>query len=283
MASEPARTIAEAYRWQRRLGLTVIAGRSCRIVADPAHPDVWDANHADEVTAESAAEIESVFADMDAHLAHAPRRVVHTDVFTPDAFLARLALEDFTEWNVTIQMALEGGLADRGAEVALRPIASEADWEALLELVVANHAEQRAAHGLDLTPEFSKDMVAVYRRKNPDFRFHLAIHDGTPIAYGACGAAPNGAGMIEDLYTTPSMRRRGVGTGLIAAFVDRLRAAGCHTIFLGALAHDQPKRLYARLGFRPGTLARMWVGPLRAIWQAPATPMLAATAKPQPT
>ena len=68
--------------------------------------------------------------------------------------------------------------------------------------------------------------------------------------------------MIEDLFTTPWARRRGIATGMIAAFVDRLRAAGCHTVFLGALAGDRPKRLYARLGFRPITLTRMWVAPV---------------------
>jgi predicted GNAT family acetyltransferase len=64
--------------------------------------------------------------------------------------------------------------------------------------------------------------------------------------------------MIDDLFTLPSERRRGVITGVIAAFVDELRAEGCHTIFLGALANDQPKLLYARLGFRPVSLARTW-------------------------
>jgi predicted GNAT family acetyltransferase len=65
--------------------------------------------------------------------------------------------------------------------------------------------------------------------------------------------------MIEDLFTLPSARRGGIATAMIAAFTDRLRAAGCHTVFLGALASEQPKHLYARLGFRPITLPRTWV------------------------
>jgi predicted GNAT family acetyltransferase len=79
------------------------------------------------------------------------------------------------------------------------------------------------------------------------------------VAYGAYAAAPNGAGMIEDLFTLPSARRRGIATAMIAAFTDRLRAAGCHTVFLGALATEQPKHLYARLGFQPVALARAWI------------------------
>jgi predicted GNAT family acetyltransferase len=82
---------------------------------------------------------------------------------------------------------------------------------------------------------------------------------GVAVAYGAHAASPGGAGMIEDLFTLQSARRRGIATAMIAAFTDRLRSAGCHTIFLGALASEQPKHLYARLGFRPVMLARAWL------------------------
>jgi len=217
----------------------VIAERSCCIVADPAHPDVWDVNHVDDVTAETETEIEAVLAAMDGRLAHTPWRVVQTDGFTPDAFLACLALNDFIERPVTIQMALLETIADRGAAVTLKPVVSEADWDAVRRL--------------------SREMTETYRMKGSAYAFHLVVEDGTPVAYGACAAAPNGVGMIEDLFTAPAARHRGVARGMIAAFVDRLRSAGCHAIFLGALADDQPKRLYARLGFRPVTLARTWV------------------------
>jgi hypothetical protein len=106
MTTDLARSIAEAYRWQRRLGNAQIAATHCHIVADPAHPNVWDSNHADDVTAQTEAEILSVFAAMDQHLGHTPWRVIHTDRFTPDAFLARLALDDFEERPVTIQPVL---------------------------------------------------------------------------------------------------------------------------------------------------------------------------------
>jgi hypothetical protein len=198
-----AQTIAEAYRWQRRLGNVQIAAPHCHIVADPAHPDVWDSNHADEVTAQSDAEMDGVFRAMDNHLAHTPWRVVHTDRFTPDAFLARLALDDFQERPATIQMALHGDVKGRGAALPLHPVASDADWDKLLRLVLADHAEGRRTSGLEVSPE--------------------------------------------------------VSAGMVAAFADHLRKADCHTIFLGALVGEEPKRLYARLGFRPVMLARSWI------------------------
>jgi GNAT superfamily N-acetyltransferase len=259
MTTSLARMIAEAYRWQRRLGNAQIAAPGCHIVADPAHPDVWDSNHADDVTAQTDAEIDLVFAAMDQHLGHTSWRVFHTDCFTPDRFLARLALDDFEERPVTIQMVLQGDPTDRGAAIELRPVVSDADWQALLQLVLADHAEGRRTSDLDLSAEISSGMVAGYRAKRGAYHFHLAIRHGIPVAYGAHCAAPNGAGMIEDLFTLQSARRQGIASAMIATFADRLRAAGCQTIFLGALATERPKHLYARLGFRPVTLARTWV------------------------
>lgn len=254
-----ARTIAEAYRWQRRLGNTQIATSYCHIVTDPAHPDVWDANHADDVTAQTDAEIDAVFAAMNQHLGYTRWRVIHTDCFTPDAFLARLAFDDFEERPVTIQMALQGDLTERGAPIELRPVACDADWDALLQLVLVDHAEGRRTGDRDILSEVSAGMVAGYRVKSGGFHFHFAVRDGVPVAYGGYAIAPNGAGMIEDLFTLQSARRQGIATAMIAAFTQRLRAVGCHIIFLGALAGERPKHLYARLGFHAVMLARGWV------------------------
>ena len=259
MKTETAKAIADAYGWQRSLGHAGVATPHCHIVANPAHPDVWDANHADRITARTEDEIEAVFAAMDHHLAHTPWRVAHTDGFTPDPFLARLAFEGFEERPVILQMALQGDLTDRGAKIAPRPVVSDADWDLLQHLVILDQAEGRKTGDLDLSQTFAASWVAANRAKGADYPYSLVLRDGTAVAYGACAAAPNGVGMIDDLFTLPSARRTGIATALIAACVDRLRAAGCRTIFLGALATERPRRLYARLGFQPVGLARSWV------------------------
>jgi len=264
MSTETARLIAEAYRWQRRLGNKVIIAPHCHIVADLARPDVWDCNHADDVTAATDAETDAVLAAIDRHLAHSHWRVIHTDGFTPDAFLARLALDGFAERPVTIQMVLEGEVRERGTAVELRPVTEEDDWRALLALVRADHVEGRRTADLELSAGFSAQVVTAYRAKSHAYHFHLVMLDGRPVAYGAFAAAPNGAGMIEDLFTLQAARRRGIASAMIAAFADRLHALGCDTIFLGALATEPPKHLYARLGFRPVALARSWMKDLRA-------------------
>ncbi|MDB5707707.1 MAG: acetyltransferase [Sphingomonas bacterium] len=254
-----AERIAHAYRWQRALGNRLIETPGCRIVANPDLPEIWDANHADAVTAASDAEIEAVLAAMERHLAHSNWRVVHSDRFTPDAFLARLALDGYVERPSVVQMALRGRLTRATHPIDLRPVKSDADWTALATLVRTDHDEGARTGGLDLDPSVTDATVAGYRAKGEAYRFHFVLRDGAPVAYGARIVAPDGIGMIEDLFTLPAWRRQGIASGMIAAFVEDLRARGCATIFLGALAQESAKDLYAALGFRPVMLARTWV------------------------
>lgn len=259
-AADLPQRIAQAYRWHRRLGGRVIATPYCHIVVDPTKPDVWDLNHADAVTAQTPAEIDAVFEAMDLHLAHTRWRAVHTDGLTPDPFLAHLAFADFREKTVVIQMALQDQANFRGPPPPdFRPVDSDGDWAALAHLLRANHVEGLTTGGLEIGPEMSADIVGGYRAQTPDCRFHLVWDAGAPIAYAACGVAPNGLGIVEDVFTASAHRRRGVASAMIAALVARLRATGCDTVFLGALAEEQAKGLYARLGFRPVSLARGWV------------------------
>ena len=249
------RGVAETFRWRRRLGARLIGAPYCEIVADPARPEVWDSNHADAIVARGADEIGAVFTAMERHLAHSRWRVAHTDALTPDPFLARLAFEDFCERPLTIQMAREGRAA-QARPLDLRPVESEAQWRELSALVRLNHGEGRTTGDLAMDAQTSAAMVAGYRAKHPHFRYRLAYEQGEAVAYGGCGAAPNGFGVIEDLFTRPDRRRRGIATAMIAAIIEEL---ACGVVFLGALAAERPKRLYARLGFAPVALARVWV------------------------
>lgn len=253
------RLIAGAYRWQRRLGHRLIDLPHCTIVADPAKPDLWDANHADDVTATTDAEIDAVLAAMDEHLAHSDWRVVHSDAFTPDRFHARLAYLGFEERPVVVQMICDRLTPLGDAPIDLVEIVDDAGWAALTDLVRADVTEGKRTGGLNLDDSFVADMVANYRAKAPAYRFHLALLDGVPVAYGAMVAAPNGMGMIEDLFTLPSARRGGIASTMIAHFDAALRAEGCSGIFLGAVAEEEAKSLYFKLGFRPAMLSRCWV------------------------
>lgn len=117
----------------------------------------------------------------------------------------------------------------------------------------------------DMLAELSKYGTANIRRaygnraKSGPYRFHLARMGGEPVGYGALVAAPSGAGMIEDLFTLPAYRKRGIASAMIAQFSTALEEQGCTSIFLGALVNEQARHLYAKLGFRPEMLTRCWV------------------------
>lgn len=253
-----ARKIVEAYHWQRELGNDVIQTSHCRIVRNVTMPDVWDANHASAVTAEHPDDIEASLRDMDRHLSHTSWRVIHTDPFTPEPFVARLALDGYAEQPATIQMVLSRKLRTAySGDIA--PIETEADWESLTALVRRDHEEGARTSGNVLPSSVTDGIIAGYRAKSGRYRFHLARIDGEPAAYGALAAAPSGAGMVEDLFTHPTYRKRGLASAMIAQFSTALEEQGCTSIFIGALVNEQARHLYAKLGFRPEMLTRCWV------------------------
>ena len=252
------RAIAETYRWHRGLGHRTRDLGYARIVADPLHPNVWDANHADGITGETEEEIGVVLEQLDIELAHSDWRVIRTDPFTPEPFVARLALDGFEERPAVIQMALRGRVRAEAA-TNLHPVEGVCDWSILARLVADDHGEGLRTGGAAISRDVTDGIVAGYRAKAPACRFYLARVDGEPVAYGSFAAGPIGAGIIEDVFTLPSHRGRGIASAMIAAFAERLRDQGCSTVFLGALAGERARHLYAKLGFRPVMLTRTWV------------------------
>jgi GNAT superfamily N-acetyltransferase len=110
-----------------------------------------------------------------------------------------------------------------------------------------------------MPPEVTRGIVAGYRKKAPSYQFFLARVDGVDCAYGAGVLAPNRIGMVEDLFTLPAFRKRGIATALIAHAIAHVRHQGADQILIGALATAEPKRLYARLGFDPVCVTRQYI------------------------
>jgi GNAT superfamily N-acetyltransferase len=68
---------------------------------------------------------------------------------------------------------------------------------------------------------------------------------------------------LEELYVVPESRNRGIGTGLLAAVLEKAGAAGCAAVDLEVdSTHVRAEHLYARAGFRALSRAR-WVRDLR--------------------
>jgi GNAT superfamily N-acetyltransferase len=50
-------------------------------------------------------------------------------------------------------------------------------------------------------------------------------------------------GMVEDLFTLPDFRKRGIATAIIARAIAHVRSQDAKQILIGALAYEPPKRL----------------------------------------
>jgi GNAT superfamily N-acetyltransferase len=62
---------------------------------------------------------------------------------------------------------------------------------------------------------------------------------------------------VDDVYTAPEARRRGLARRVVTDVCARARAEGAALVFLVADAQDWPQHLYAEIGFRP--VGRRWL------------------------
>ena len=251
--------VSAAYAWQRALGQETTQDALCRIVRDPDHPDFWDANHISDVCASTTVEIEAVLQRGEEAFTHCHHRLFIIDPLTPPAFVARLALDDYEELTPTIQLVLEGPLQATPRDIDLRPVTTDADWQSLYMLLRQDHVEGARTRGWTISEEVSEGIVASYRKKWPAYQFFLAREDGVDCAYGAGVLCANGMGMVEDLFTLPNFRKRGIATAVIARATAHARSQGAEQILIGALATEAPKRLYAALGFFPVCVTREYI------------------------
>ena len=93
----------------------------------------------------------------------------------------------------------------------------------------------------------TEQMVAAKRVKAPDLRFWLARADGTDAAFFSSWPRRDGVGIVEDLFTRPEFRHRGIATALIAHSVADARERGAGLVAISARAADTPKLPQDRL------------------------------------
>jgi len=81
-------------------------------------------------------------------------------------------------------------------------------------------------------------------------RAFAAFEQDRPLAY-ALLLDGGRDGMLEDVYTTPQARGRGLSTSVIAAVLHAARAEKHETVFVPTDAEGRARALYERLGFAP--------------------------------
>jgi GNAT superfamily N-acetyltransferase len=82
-------------------------------------------------------------------------------------------------------------------------------------------------------------------------RAFAVFEDGRAVAYCLLLEAGGGAGLVEDVYTTPEARGRGLAAAVVAHALGAARAEGHDAVFIPTDAGGRARALYERLGFRP--------------------------------
>jgi RimJ/RimL family protein N-acetyltransferase len=155
-----------------------------------------------------------------------------------------------------------------GAGIAVRD-ATLGDLDALVALVVAV-----AGEGRWIATEAPVDLEARRRRVAED----IEGEDGVVLVAEAGGAPVGQLGLhlarygVADLgmLVAAGWRGRGVGAALLAAGVERARAAGAHKVALQVWPHNTAAiALYERFGFeREGYLRRHYRRRSGELWDA---------------
>lgn len=86
----------------------------------------------------------------------------------------------------------------------------------------------------------------------PTLAWCVRDDDGTPVAMAHLMEGDDGSAMIEDVYCTPALRRRGFGAACVHAAVRAARDAGRDPVFLPTDVAGPAPDFYAALGFRRG-------------------------------
>ena len=253
------RRVCEARAEYLALGNEVLELDAVRLVTNREAPLIYDANHASGVRAETPDAIDAVLEQCEEAFAGLGHRRFQGDPLTPPAFEARLVLEGY-QITSELEMLLEGKLLRSGRPVEIRGVTTEADWESLARLTRADHEEEGPKFGRPVyAREVSEQMLGVRRRKGPALRYWLARADGIDCAFFSSWPGPERVGVVEDLFTLPRFRGRGIATALIERAVDDARERGAGPVVIGARPDDSPRHMYAALGFRPICLMREYL------------------------
>lgn len=136
-----------------------------------------------------------------------------------------------------------------GAQVSMRALKTEADWEQVVEVQVASRDIEHEESGYR---EFRKRQMTRYRKM---------IDSGLGDWYGAFAGQQlvadlglfhhQGVGRYQSVETHPDFRRRGIASALVVAAGRQAKAKyDLHTLVIVAEEDSSPARLYQSLGFQ---------------------------------
>ena len=240
------------------LGHEVVRDEGAVLVRNVTMPDIWDANHAQHLTAATPPAIERLLARMDEVYAASPHRRLDCDFTTPPALEARLLLEGFKRRDFLV-MLLEGEPRGGAGTPDIRACADAAGWAAFTALKVADWMELAARIGLAPSDKVGEDLARTARLREGTVRYWLARDGGEPRGFLCSWEGIDGVGQVEDLYVHPAARGRGIAAALLRHGVADCRRHGAKAVVIVADAGDSPKAAYARMGWVPVAVKREYV------------------------
>ena len=231
------------------LGHETFEACGATFVRNRGYPLIYDANHVAQIRASTPEEIDSLLARVEQEYDHAAHREFGVDFRTPPAFVARLLLDGY-ERRDSLVMVLEGDLDARPSDIEIRPVETEDDWREYAALKKLDWLEHERRIKKAPEPAVGEALYAVARLKQPPVQYWFACLKGCPLAYFNSWAGIDDIGQVEDLFTHPKFRHRGLATALIHHCVLECRRNGACPVVIVADPADTPKQMYAAMGFR---------------------------------
>ncbi len=254
-AARSALTVSEAFS---ALGNERFEAEGATFVRNREIADIWDANHLAHITASTPEEIDRLLERVEREFAGSKHRQFRVEFTTTPALEARLALEGYQSTEELV-MLLEGELQGQPKRHEIRPLIDDAGWQAYTALHDLDWREYKDRIPGSFDEKTAEAMMRSRQLKTPPVRHWLACVNGEPRAYLSSWGGVDGVGMVEDLFTHPDFRHRGLATALIHHGVSEARREGAGPIVIGADTTDTPKRMYAALGFRPVAVKREYL------------------------
>lgn len=220
------------------LGNEVTSSSLGMVVRNYSCPLIRDANF----VMATGGQAEEILCWAERALADSPHLAFKLDPTSPPDLEARLLFEGYEGGVDLLEMVLVGPLKATIQPGAIRSVSSDDDWASLARLHRLDNDEVAdRRHTPAWSEDLSRQMMLAKRVKAPQVRYLLASVDEVDCAYVSYWAGLGGLGLVEDLFTHPDYRHRGIATGLITTAVDLARADGADAMLIGADPTDTPK------------------------------------------
>jgi GNAT superfamily N-acetyltransferase len=224
-----------------------------RALSHPVLPLVLDLNAVQLEADLPADEVEALADELQAGAAH--RRVVVSDERVGARLEPELTARGWEAEHLLL-LARDGALAPPSVAV----LAEEVPYGQVRGLREEWIRSEPGAQGDELARQVL-DADRLLFAATPTRAFAV-FEQGRALAYGLLLTDARD-GMLEDVYTTPAARGRGLGAAVIAAVLHAARGERCEAVFVPTDADGRARALYERMGFSPAAVVhryQRWLG-----------------------